>query len=130
MVDIKDAPKYDWRGFHIDVVRHMFTVDYLKKVIDCLSFYKINKLHLHLTDDQGWRIEVKKYPLLTQEGSWRDFDEYDKRCVELSQQDYNYEIDPPFREKRFSIWRSLYAGRDERFGKLCVGKRDRYCTRN
>ena len=62
MVDIKDAPKYDWRGFHIDVVRHMFTVDYLKKVIDCLSFYKINKLHLHLTDDQGWRIEVKKYP--------------------------------------------------------------------
>lgn len=59
MVDIKDAPKYDWRGFHIDVVRHMFTVDYLKKVIDCLSFYKINKLHLHLTDDQGWRIEVK-----------------------------------------------------------------------
>ena len=96
MVDIKDAPKYDWRGFHIDVVRHMFTVDYLKKVIDCLSFYKINKLHLHLTDDQGWRIEVKKYPLLTQEGSWRDFDEYDKRCVELSQQDYNYEIDPRF----------------------------------
>lgn len=74
----------------------MFTVDYLKKVIDCLSFYKINKLHLHLTDDQGWRIEVKKYPLLTQEGSWRDFDEYDKRCVELSQQDYNYEIDPRF----------------------------------
>ena len=96
MVDIKDAPKYDWRGFHIDVVRHMFTVEYLKKVIDCLSFYKINKLHLHLTDDQGWRIEVKKYPLLTQEGSWRDFDEYDKRCVELSQQDYNYEIDPRF----------------------------------
>ena len=44
MVDIKDAPKYDWRGFHIDVVRHMFTVDYLKKVIDCLSFYKIAPL--------------------------------------------------------------------------------------
>ena len=105
MVDIKDAHKYDWRGFHIDVVRHMFTVDYLKKVIDCLSFYKINKLHLHLTDDQGWRIEVKKYPLLTQEGSWRDFDEYDKRCVELSQQDYNYEIDP-----RFVINGSQYGG--------------------
>ena len=71
MVDIKDAPKYDWRGFHIDVVRHMFTVDYLKKVIDCLSFYKINKLHLHLTDDQGWRIEIKKYPRLTEIGSKR-----------------------------------------------------------
>ena len=71
MVDIKDAPKYDWRGFHIDVVRHMFTVDYLKKVIDCLSFYKINKLHLHLTDDQGWRIEIKKYPELTRVGSVR-----------------------------------------------------------
>ena len=72
MVDIKDAPKYDWRGFHIDVVRHMFTVDYLKKVIDCLSFYKINKLHLHLTDDQGWRIEIKKYPKLTEIGSKRE----------------------------------------------------------
>ena len=75
MVDIKDAPKYDWRGFHIDVVRHMFTVDYLKKVIDCLSFYKINKLHLHLTDDQGWRIEIKRYPKLTTEGAvgnWHD----------------------------------------------------------
>lgn len=123
MVDIKDAPKYDWRGFHIDVVRHMFTVDYLKKVIDCLSFYKINKLHLHLTDDQGWRIEVKKYPLLTQEGSWRDFDEYDKRCVELSQQDYNYEIDPRFDEKWFAIWWSLYTRRDERLGELRIGKR-------
>lgn len=96
VADMQDAPKYEWRGFHIDVARHMFTVGYLRKVIDCLSFYKINKLHLHLTDDQGWRIEVKKYPLLTQEGSWRDFDEYDKECVELSKKNSDYEIDSRF----------------------------------
>jgi hexosaminidase len=95
-VNIKDSPQYAWRGFHIDVARHMFTTNYLKKVIDCLSFYKINKLHLHLTDDQGWRIEIKKYPLLTQQGAWRDFDEYDQECIALSANDASFTIDPRF----------------------------------
>lgn len=93
---ISDTPKNTWRGFHIDVARHMFTIDYLKKITDCLSFYKINKLQLHLTDDQGWRIEIKKYPELTAKGGWREFDEYDKRCIELSQSDPDYIIDSRF----------------------------------
>ena len=95
-VTIKDKPRFSYRGTHLDCSRHFFSVDEVKKFLDIMAVYKQNRFHWHLTDDQGWRIEVKKYPLLTQEGSWRDFDEYDKRCVELSQQDYNYEIDPRF----------------------------------
>ncbi len=93
---LSDAPKKAWRGFHIDLARHMFTMDYLKKLVDCLSLYKINKLQLHLTDDQGWRIEIKKYPALTEIGAWRPFDEYDKKCIELAKTDPTYEIDSRF----------------------------------
>ena len=94
--EINDYPRFSYRGVHLDVSRHFFPADSVKRFIDMMALHNINRLHWHLTDDQGWRIEVKKYPLLTQEGSWRDFDEYDKRCVELAQQDYNYEIDPRF----------------------------------
>jgi hexosaminidase len=80
-VEISDAPQFGWRGFHIDVSRHMFTIDCLKKVVDCLSFYKINHLQIHLTDDQGWRIEVKSHPELTAKGAWRDFDNNDSACL-------------------------------------------------
>lgn len=96
VLTLSDSPKKEWRGFHIDVARHMFTIDYLKKVVDCLSFYKINKLQLHLTDDQGWRIEIKKYPALTDVGAWREFDEYDKECTRLAETDKSYEIDSRF----------------------------------
>ena len=95
-VKIQDYPRFAYRGMMLDVSRHFFTLDSIKRYIDMLALHNINRFHWHLSEDQGWRIEVKKYPLLTQEGSWRDFDEYDKRCVELSQQDYNYEIDPRF----------------------------------
>ncbi|MDD3727153.1 MAG: beta-N-acetylhexosaminidase [Dysgonamonadaceae bacterium] len=96
LLTISDAPKKAWRGFHIDVARHMLTLDYLKEVVDILSFYKINKLQMHLTDDQGWRIEIKKYPKLTTVGGWREFDEYDKRCIEKSKTDASYTIDSRF----------------------------------
>lgn len=92
-LSIKDTPKYAWRGFHIDLARHMFSLDYLKKVTDCLSLYKINKIQLHLTDDQGWRIEIKKHPNLTTVGGWRHFDEYDEECIKLSHTDASYTID-------------------------------------
>ncbi|MFA9389650.1 MAG: family 20 glycosylhydrolase [Prolixibacteraceae bacterium] len=68
---ISDAPAFEWRGMHLDVSRHFFEIDFLKKYIDVLAFYKLNKLHLHLTDDQGWRMEIKKYPELTTKGAWR-----------------------------------------------------------
>lgn len=68
---IKDAPRFSYRGMHLDVSRHFFSVEFVKEFIDLLALHKMNTLHWHLTDDQGWRIEIKKYPLLTQIGSVR-----------------------------------------------------------
>lgn len=70
-VKIKDYPKFAWRGMHLDVCRHFFNVDEVKQYIDYLAMYKLNTFHWHLTDDQGWRIEIKKYPKLTEIGSKR-----------------------------------------------------------
>lgn len=69
---VKDYPNYQWRGLHLDVARHFFTMEEVKRFIDLMSFYKFNTFHWHLTDDQGWRIEIKKYPKLTEIGAWRD----------------------------------------------------------
>ncbi len=69
---IKDEPRFAYRGMHLDVSRHFWSVDYVKKYIDYLAAYKFNTFHWHLTDDQGWRIEIKKYPNLTKVGGCRD----------------------------------------------------------
>ena len=69
---IKDEPRFAYRGMHLDVSRHFFSVNYVKKYIDYLAAYKFNTFHWHLTDDQGWRIEIKKYPNLTKVGGCRD----------------------------------------------------------
>ncbi|MFN5181589.1 MAG: beta-N-acetylhexosaminidase [Bacteroidota bacterium] len=69
---IADMPAFKWRGMHLDVSRHFFSVEFIKKYIDLLSLYKMNSFHWHLTDDQGWRIEIKKYPKLTSVGAWRN----------------------------------------------------------
>jgi len=68
---ILDYPRFKWRGMHLDVCRHFFGPELIKEYIDLLSEYKFNKFHWHLTDDQGWRIEIKKYPKLTSVGAWR-----------------------------------------------------------
>ncbi|MCW3072547.1 MAG: hypothetical protein JWO44_2437 [Bacteroidetes bacterium] len=70
-LQVFDAPRYKWRGMHLDCSRHFFTKEEVKKYIDYLAMYKMNTFHWHLTDDQGWRIEIKKYPLLTQVSSQR-----------------------------------------------------------
>ena len=70
-VEIEDAPRFGYRGLHLDVSRHFFPVEFVKNYIDWLAFHKLNNFHWHLTDDQGWRIEIKKYPRLTQIGSQR-----------------------------------------------------------
>ena len=70
-VEIEDTPRFAYRGFMLDVSRHFFSKEFVKKQIDALSFYKINRLHLHLTDAAGWRIEIRKYPLLTDFAAWR-----------------------------------------------------------
>ena len=70
-MEITDYPRFSWRGMHLDVCRHFFSVETVKEYIDLLSLYKFNTFHWHLTDDQGWRVEIKKYPKLTQVGAWR-----------------------------------------------------------
>lgn len=70
-LSITDAPRFPWRGMHLDVCRHFFPVDFVKRYIDLLAHYKMNTFHWHLTEDQGWRIEIKKYPKLTEVGAWR-----------------------------------------------------------
>ncbi|WP_406683798.1 glycoside hydrolase family 20 protein [Seonamhaeicola sp. MEBiC1930] len=70
-VQIKDGPRFKWRGLMLDLSRHFFDKDYILETIDMLALHKLNILHLHLVDDQGWRIEIKKYPKLTEVGSWR-----------------------------------------------------------
>lgn len=69
---IQDAPRFPYRGMHLDVSRHFFPPADVKRYIDMLAMYKFNTFHWHLTDDQGWRIQIKKYPKLTEVGAWRD----------------------------------------------------------
>lgn len=70
-VSIEDFPRFAWRGMMLDVARHFQPKAFIKKFIDAIALHKMNRLHLHLTDDQGWRIEIKKYPKLTEVGAWR-----------------------------------------------------------
>src|SRR5947208_16839448 len=70
-VEIEDMPRFGWRGAHLDVCRHFMPKEFVKKYIDLLALHKMNRFHWHLTDDQGWRIEIKKYPRLTEVGGWR-----------------------------------------------------------
>lgn len=71
-VDITDYPRFAYRGLMLDAGRHFFSVDYVKKFIDFLALHKMNYFHWHLTEDQGWRVEIKKYPRLTEVGAWRN----------------------------------------------------------
>ena len=70
-VAIEDWPRFSWRGAHLDVSRSFMPKEFVKKYIDLLALHKLNRFHWHLTDDQGWRVEIKKYPLLTAVGAWR-----------------------------------------------------------
>lgn len=69
---VTDEPRFGWRGFMLDEGRHIFGKDEVKRVLDLMAMYKLNRFHWHLTEDQGWRIEIKKYPKLTDVGAWRD----------------------------------------------------------
>ena len=79
MCQIDDEPRFEYRGYMLDVSRHFFDVEQIKRMLDVMAYYKLNKFHWHLSDDQGWRIEIKKYPKLTTVGATRDF---------------SYEVDP------------------------------------
>ncbi len=70
-VDIEDSPRFPYRGMHLDCCLHFFDIPFLKRYIDLMAMHKVNRFHWHLTEDQGWRLEIKKYPLLTEKGQWR-----------------------------------------------------------
>src|SRR5437870_3326068 len=70
-IAIEDLPRFAWRGVHLDVARHFMPKEFVKKYIDLAALHKLNRFHWHLTDDQGWRLEIKQYPRLTQVGAWR-----------------------------------------------------------
>jgi len=72
LAQIEDQPRFPWRGFMLDCSRHFFSKEEVKRVLDDMALHKLNTFHWHLTDDQGWRIEIKKYPKLTGVGAWRD----------------------------------------------------------
>ena len=69
---VRDQPAFAYRGMHLDVCRHFFDVSFVKRYLDLMAEHKMNRFHWHLTEDQGWRIEIKRYPLLTEVGAWRE----------------------------------------------------------
>jgi hexosaminidase len=95
-VEIADQPAFEWRGMMLDVSRHFFSVAYVKRYLDLMALYKLNRLHLHLTDDQGWRIEIKKYPRLTAESGWRTFNDQDSASMRTAKETGNpdFQLDP------------------------------------
>ncbi|MDR3712420.1 MAG: family 20 glycosylhydrolase [Puia sp.] len=101
-VEIADQPAYPWRGLMLDVSRHFFSTAYLHTFIDRMALYKYNTFHLHLTDDQGWRIEIKKYPRLTSEGGWRTFNNQDSIDLDSYAQTGNpdFRMDPTHLRQR------------------------------
>ena len=94
----------------LDVSRHFYTIDEVKELLDVMALYKMNKFHWHLTDDQGWRIEIKKYPLLTEKGAWRKFNSHDRECIRQSKTDNNPDMAIPEDKIRIVEGDTLYGG--------------------
>ncbi|MBK3518095.1 glycoside hydrolase family 20 protein [Carboxylicivirga marina] len=100
-VSIQDNPQFKWRGMMLDVSRHFFTKDEVKEMIDYLAFHKINVFHWHLVDDQGWRIEIKKYPKLTEVGAWR-----------VDREDLPWDSRPPMKPGEKATYGGFYTQED------------------
>ena len=109
-VQIEDAPRFEWRGFMLDASRHFWNKDEVKHVLDLMSLYKLNKFHWHLTDDQGWRIEIEKYPLLTEKGAWRKFNTHDRTCMARAIEEDNTDFLIPENKIRIVEGDTLYGG--------------------
>ena len=109
-VQITDAPRFGWRGLMLDVSRHFSTKEEVKELLDMMALYKLNKFHWHLTDDQGWRIEIKKYPLLTEKGAWRTFNNHDRECMRLAKEQDNPDYEIPAEKLRITQGDTLYGG--------------------
>lgn len=109
-VNITDVPRYEWRGLMLDVSRHFYDKEEVKELLDLMSLYKMNKFHWHLTDDQGWRVEIKKYPLLTEKGAWRSFNHHDRACMNIAKEQDNTDFNIPTERLRVEKGDTLYGG--------------------
>lgn len=107
-LSITDQPQWEWRGMMLDVARHFFDKQEVMRFLDMMAMYKFNKFHWHLTDDQGWRVEIKKYPRLTAEGGWRKMNSHDRACINLSEKESNPDYKLPVAKLRNGI--SEYGG--------------------
>ena len=110
VVQIEDVPRFEWRGFMLDASRHFWSKDEVKHVLDLMSLYKLNKFHWHLSDDQGWRIEIEKYPLLTEKGAWRKFNKHDRTCMARAKEEDNTDFLIPEDKIRIVEGDTLYGG--------------------
>jgi len=99
-VTITDAPQYQWRGLMLDVSRHFFPKEYILKTLDRMAMLKLNTFHFHLVDNEGWRIEIKKYPKLTEVGAWR-VDQEDKLWDERTPNPANAFANPAIAPKKY-----------------------------
>ena len=108
--EVNDAPRYAWRGLMLDVSRHFYDKAEVMELLDLMSLYKMNKFHWHLTDDQGWRIEIKKYPLLTEKGAWRTFNNHDRGCMNTAKEQDNPDYEIPQERLRIEKRDTLYGG--------------------
>ena len=111
-VSIKDAPNFHWRGLMLDPVRHFFSVEETKRLLDQMALYKLNKFHWHLSDNEGFRMEVKAYPELTGDSmAWRRFNYHDRQCLERASKENNPTMLIPWKFiKEVEGFGELYGG--------------------
>lgn len=109
-IRITDSPRFGWRGMMLDVSRHFYTKEEVKEFLDMMALYKLNKFHWHLTDDQGWRIEIKQYPLLTERGGWRPFNSQDRDCMRMAVEQDNPAFEIPTEKLQIVQGDTLYGG--------------------
>ena len=110
LLTVEDAPGFQWRGLMLDCARHFFTVEEIERVLDMMALYKLNVFHWHLTDDQGWRAEIKKYPVLTEKGAWNKLNNLDRDCLSRVNWMDNKDFDLPSDRIRVVDGDTLYGG--------------------
>lgn len=108
--EIADRPAFEWRGVMLDVSRHFFDKGEILTLLDQMARLKLNKFHWHLTDDQGWRVEIRRYPELTEKGAWRHFNKQDTLCLGRAVRECNDDFLIPARRLRTEGADTLYGG--------------------
>ena len=111
-VEVKDSPNFHWRGLMLDPVRHFFSVEETKRLLDEMALYKLNKFHWHLSDNEGFRMEVKAYPGLTSDTvAWRHFNSHDRQCLDRASKENNPSMLLPWKYfKEVPGYGELYGG--------------------